>query len=498
MSLIPGFDYDLFISYSHVDNQSLTEGQKGWIDAFHQALERRLAQWLESDPEVFRDPKLAGNDYFEDVLPARLRKTAILISIVSPRYAKSPWCQKELQVFCDVAEDTGGIRVGDKARIFKVIKMPVELEHHPPQLQGLLGYDFYMRDDKGVALELSPDLGDEARLRFIQRVNDLAHQIRQLIHELLESSAPAGDTIVRRAVPRPGSTVYLAHTTYDLQDARDGIRRELEQRGHTVLPDRELPPGPQFRDAVREQLARASLSIHPVGANYGMVPETEEESIVAIQHELGAEWAAASGSIQLVWAPRDLVPADERQRAFVERLEAETGSFDFLRTSLEELKTTVHDMLDHPQAVKDESGPEDGPPSVYLVCDRADFESVRPLEDHLFETGYEVLLPAREGDEAEVREDHRQNLLTSDAVLVYWGRAGEAWLRAQLRELQKAPGYGRTNPLRASAVYVAPPGSAAKDRFRSHQFTVVRGAEAFQPVALESFVRRLDESKMAG
>ena len=37
---------DIFISYAHVDNESLTEGQKGSISQFHRTLEIRLRQLL--------------------------------------------------------------------------------------------------------------------------------------------------------------------------------------------------------------------------------------------------------------------------------------------------------------------------------------------------------------------------------------------------------------------------------------------------------------------
>ena len=40
------FENDIFISYAHIDNETMTEEQKGWISAFHQALEVRLAQLL--------------------------------------------------------------------------------------------------------------------------------------------------------------------------------------------------------------------------------------------------------------------------------------------------------------------------------------------------------------------------------------------------------------------------------------------------------------------
>ena len=300
MSFLPGFECDIFISYSHVDNRALTEGQKGWIDSFHQALEVRLSQVLGADPQFFRDPKLAGNDYFESVLTGTLQRTAILVSIVSPRYVESEWCIKEFKLFTDVARSTGGLRIGDKSRIFKVMKFPVEDNPHP-ELEGLLGYEFFTWDpDSGVPRELSPDRGEEARLGFIQKVDDLALHIR----ELLKSFNPES-TVVRR-VTAPGETIYLAETTYDLQGERDTIKRELEQRGHTVLPDVTLPHSPQFRGVVNEQLTRAGLSVHLIGGNYSVIPETESESTVELQYRLAGERLNGDGFSRVVWLPPDL------------------------------------------------------------------------------------------------------------------------------------------------------------------------------------------------
>ena len=43
VSLVP-FDYDVFISYAHIDNATLQKGQEGWIDMLHKALELRLGR----------------------------------------------------------------------------------------------------------------------------------------------------------------------------------------------------------------------------------------------------------------------------------------------------------------------------------------------------------------------------------------------------------------------------------------------------------------------
>jgi hypothetical protein len=133
--------------------------------------------------------------------------------------------------------------------------------------------------------------------------------------------------------------------------------------------------------------------------------------------------------------------------------------------------------------------------SVYLVCDGPDRDAAMPIEDFLFDQGFEVVLPAMEGDEIEIREDHKQSLLMCDAALIYCGVASEAWLRAQLRELMKAPGFGREKPMLARAIYLGAPLSPAKERFRTHEAEVIRGGESFSPPSLDSFIGALRGSK---
>ena len=60
------FEMDVFISYAHIDNLPLREGESGWIASFHKALEVRLAQLLGEKPRIWRDQKLQGNDFFGD------------------------------------------------------------------------------------------------------------------------------------------------------------------------------------------------------------------------------------------------------------------------------------------------------------------------------------------------------------------------------------------------------------------------------------------------
>ena len=71
----------------------------------------------------------------------------------------------------------------------------------------------------------------------------------------------------------------------------------------------------------------------------------------------------------------------------------------------------------------------------------------------------------------------------------YYGQANEAWLRAKLRDLRKAPGYGRTTPILATTVYVAGPSTPQKERYRTREVdTVIKNFEDFAPDSLAPFL----------
>ena len=99
------------------------------------------------------------------------------------------------------------------------------------------------------------------------------------------------------------------------------------------------------------------------------------------------------------------------------------------------------------------------------------------------------------GTDAEILEDHKDNLLLCDAVLIYHGRASEGWLRMKLRELLKLPGYGRTTPLLEKAIYMGGPVSPLKEKFKVLEASVMRNYADFVPATLEPFIARIRKAK---
>ena len=493
------FEYDVFVSYAHIDNKTMSEEQEGWIAMLHRALEVRLGQLLGEAPKIWRDPKLQGNDYFDQEIVSKLVRATILVSVLSPRYVKSDWCLKEVNAFIQAAEQSGGLSIHNKSRIFKVVKTPVPLEAHPSAIQGLLGYEFFHLDPQTQRPhEFVKGFGREVEPEYWTKLEDLAYDIRQLL-ELSRAENWASSI----SLPSSGVSVYLAETTSDLNAERDQIRRDLQARGHTVLPDQQLPlSGPELEHVVQDHLQHCRLSIHLIGERYGIVPEDAAQSVVALQNTLATAYSQRNAEFsRLIWLPPDLQATDERQQAFLTELHndpaLQTGD-DLLQTDLEELKTAIQDIL-QPTKPEQKSEPDaasdvglSGPTRMYLIYDQRDEDAIQVLDDYLYDQEFEVLRPLFEGDEAEVSQEHRANLCDCDALLFYYGHANEAWLRAKLRDLRKAPGYGRTAPFLATAVYLAGPSTPQKERYRTREVDIViKNFEAFAPHSLAPFLNIL-------
>lgn len=86
------FEKDLFISYAHIDNQPPTPEQKGWISRFHATLEALLSMRLGQAAKIWRDDKLQGNEVFADEIVDQFTHTAVLVSVLTPRYLNLDWC----------------------------------------------------------------------------------------------------------------------------------------------------------------------------------------------------------------------------------------------------------------------------------------------------------------------------------------------------------------------------------------------------------------------
>jgi hypothetical protein len=523
MPYASAFERDIFISYCHTDNENPLG--TGWIEVFHNILRLRLKQILgartpEEEPSIWRDARLQGNDAFADVLIEELRKVALVVSIVSPSYVRSEWCVKEISEFCRAAEERGGVVVGNKARIFKVLKTPVTRDKHPPVLQSQIGYDFYTLDkDTRIPQEFTLTPGDTNGPKALEVINELAYHIKATLDVLNQAlarapQAPAAAAAQPIAAAAPGArkrSVYLAETSFELDEERTQVRRDLEARGIRVLPEGDLPVrNPvQFKQTVKAALAECDLSVHMIASNRSLVLPGETHDTVYLQNQMAADHCAAvSCMTRLIWIPEGTTSGDALQQQFIETLHTDPAAqknADVLTDSTQGLITRIHDVLrklDEPK--KGAAPPQPGTVArsvIYLVAHPEDAPFADPLRDTLFERGFDVLDPLSDAaaSEKEIQDCHRMNLVDCDAVVLCYGKANEFWMRSQLSEAQKAVGWREGRPLKARAVLLAPPDTAPKSRFRPpHDYLVLDARAGFEPAMLESLAAALSPAQAAG
>ena len=487
------FDQHVFISYAHIDNQPLSPQQQGWVTRFHATLGALLSMRIGRPAQIWRDDKLRGNDVFAAEIVEQFGHTAMLMSVLTPRYLESEWCTRELREFCEQAEREGGVVRDNKSRVFKVLKGPLDTEAAlPGAIRGVLGYDFYVLED-GAPLELDAAYGESFAQNYNRRVGKLAWDAAQLLKQL-EGAADPGPGVGPGAAPATPQavkpTVYLADCSHDRHDLRERLEAELKLHGCTVLPDRQLPLDDETEclRRVGQWLARCDLAIHLVGATSGAVPDgASGESIVAMQNRLAAERSRACALPRLIWLPEGTRSENATQQAFIDALhtdaDAQFGA-DLLSGGIETFRTAIYTTLERLGAAAAAAAaavtaaatttatpiPEPGvaPPavtaaSVYLICVEPDRKASLPLRRFLRDHGIDVELPAFEGSAAAVREANAALLANCAAVIVFYGAGDEAWKRSVDSDLKKLKGASARSLPAPAFTYLAEPRSGDKE-----------------------------------
>src|SRR5262245_14662903 len=138
MPFVPGYQYDLFISYRHVDNQH------GWVTRLAETLRELLtvrrrpgrseAPWEYS---VFYDShELKGHEEFNHRLESAVAAAAAFVVVLSGNYLTddSDWCARELARF---RQATAG-RPHARERVFVVHNTNVDVSCRPADLRDLI------------------------------------------------------------------------------------------------------------------------------------------------------------------------------------------------------------------------------------------------------------------------------------------------------------------------------------------------------------------------
>ena len=456
MVYVPGFANDIFVSYSHIDDQAV-EGDVGWVSDFHRRLQIEVEEELGARVKIWRDARLGAADDFSRDLDRQVRGSAMLIAVLSPGYQGSAWCEREAKGFIAGTSRAGDLWVDGKCRVIKVLKRPATVSLLPETLP-LTFYETEQASGRSYEIDGKSD-------QFKRLLGGLAAEMGHVLRAM------------RRA-----RSVFLGSASA-LAPQRDRVKRELEARNYRVLISPRTSSA-EPRENVRPALKECSLAI---------LFDSQGDQVSA---ELADELARDERTIAAEEGARQLVVLRDQPLLAIDQgvnveLMADPTPHALNHTMLQMLERPVEPTK--PQRLV----------RIYLVCDRQDHpllqaNRARHLRDHLLRLGFEVKTPlAEDGDAAEFSRDNRNKLRQVDGVLVYWGTARQSWFDQRLGELTQARGWRRGREFTAIAAYVSDPESPIKQNYETREVDLL--IKQFQELDLTDerftqFVHKLNEA----
>jgi len=453
------FTHDVFISYAHQNNED------EWVDAFHAELLIQLSDLLPREPTVWRDRKLSGADIFTDEIKDQLEKSKVLVTVLAPKYFRSEWCCKELKAFHDAAlKHPCGLKIGNKSRIVKAIKVNVTDEDPPLEITDptTTGFKFFLADEQaGEDRKYTHDRNAAGYELFRGEVTRIAHHIALVVKEIDKQSEP----------PKPKSgkpAVFLAETVAELDSYRKRIRDELTLRGYSVLPRKDealIYAMPQYEQRINEYLSQANFSIHLVGNNYGLIPElppdVPQHSIIELQNSWAARYRGKNNFESLIWIPDGVVPQDERQEKFLDYLlysiEAQQHAEPW-RSSFESFKQKVLGSLERlEKRMASAAIPTIPKKRIYLMCDKRDSDSIPAVSRFLHSQGFGVFVSPSVNGLGPATAHRDKCLKLCDATLIYYGTTDLEWVDLMMLDVIDAPTLRKSGYFECKALYLADP-----------------------------------------
>jgi hypothetical protein len=314
-SILPDFEYDIFISYRHNDNK-----YDRWVSDFVHNLSLELVATLKDRLSIYFDENpedgLRETHNVDKSLSKKL-KSMIFLPIISSTYCDTTsfaW-QQEFLPFKKLALESRmgldiGLTNGNVAsrilpiRIHELDLEDVQLLEH--ELSGTLRSIDFIYKSTGVNRSLRPEddanaAGNQSGTIYRNQINKVANAIKEIVQGIKRSqqapvlqatslssnlkefstgtiTASVPENIRYAIVKDNAPTVYLAWTSFELKSKREEMVIILQKAGFNVVPGIDCPTDEgTFKQKTKEALSKARCSLHIVGNEFGRRFEENED-----------------------------------------------------------------------------------------------------------------------------------------------------------------------------------------------------------------------------
>jgi hypothetical protein len=473
VAFIPSYKYDIFISYAHVDNLTVSSSAIGWVEQFEKYLEVQISKRIGRMGMIrmWRDKKLDGSQLFDDVIKNRVDNSAIFLALTSTGYLSSDYCKQELKWFHKKAQvEKFGLRLKERLRIFNVLLYNIPFENWPEEFSRISGFNFHDSEDReDFGAPLDPETKE---FQFqMRKLVDAIYKVLKSYSELAsESQISDTDTTAAPEAREEIYDVYLTAVADSLRSTQKRVISDLSRQGikvHKIIP----PPyeAKSHEQAVITAMKNSTLCTHLLDELGGAEIEGDEVTTYPRkQMELGFEYAHS----QLIWVPRNLKIAtieDQQQKAFLNSLENEPRKeekFDFLRGISSEISDEIIEKLNQE---KKAALQVDVPSAALLDTHLKDQSFVMEMSRALIDKNILPYINPQEDDPRHNLSQLKDRLNKVGALIIIYGQVSGEWVKARLEEAVKII-VSESCPVKAFCICLAPPDEAKIDLYSKYQF----------------------------
>ena len=241
--------------------------------------------------------------------------------------------------------------------------------------------------------------------------------------------------------------IFIAETSADQKNMRDGLIREFKHLGFKVLPEDKLSDDlVKFSEQVHELMEQSILSIHVIGNNYAPLLKNIDVSKIEIQNDIFNEVVNNKENFKrYVWLPPNIKPKSEKQKKYIESFKRNIELLEkteIIQTPIEILKNIVIKDIDDKTEQKRESKIEKEN-LAYIISDQNHEERVSELINVLKRKNIDSISLDKKSNTIELIKTHKKNLIKSDIVIIIYSSENEQWLNSKITDIIKAPGFGK-------------------------------------------------------
>lgn len=453
MAFVPGFEYDIFISYAHVDNQTVSDVREGWIDQFHKHLQLRLSMEFGRMDMVhlWRDDKLERGQLFDKTIQDALDGSAVFVSLTSRGHLASEYCQNEVEWFHKkTLGEAEGPAIHDRSRLVNCLINDIHYTEWPAKLTGTSGYPLFDQEEDG-------DPTDPHGKLFKRQIRNLSKYLFTILHEFRKHRLAGTGNIKKHKKDTESADIFIAEVPDSLRSTKKRLLDELANKGYRVATG--FPPPYDFSghtSRVNNQLSKVVMSVHLLDQFAGREIDDKPE-ITYPQYQ--TELAKKTNINSFIWVPKQLNLSsvdDEGHRKFLEDLEQNERhevQYEFIRGTSTELTLQLVDEL---EKRKVEKPMEEPAKAILLDTHLKDQMYAWKLGEYFIGQNIQPFINPQKDDPNENLEILESRLAEVNMLMILFGHVKAEWVIQRLAAALKLSVLKKLS-LKAFCVVNVPP-----------------------------------------